>query len=268
MTSAPRSELQRAADDNLVRAFQRLVPYSAFASAGTAAFGGAVAVVTGSPSAFFNPITAVDDALTESDLRDALAFVQARGVRPSVQVRVDLESAVEPVFGDLGYRRDAWLTPGMALDPLPEHSPPAPPELAIETVVDEAGLERWFGASPAMRPFIPRGFAFDPDVRLVVGSVDDVPVTTALVFHSDGVLGIYAVGTAESARRRGYGAAITGAAIEAGRAAWGGLPAILQSSEMGSGIYGSMGFREICHYAIWLPPTRTEPAGPGASAGS
>jgi GNAT superfamily N-acetyltransferase len=252
MTSPRRSEIQRAADDNLVRAFEGLVPHSASPSAGTATFGGAVAVVTGSPSAFFNPITAVGDVVTESDLRDALAFVEERGVRPSIQARVDLEWAVEAVFRDLGYVRDEWLTPGMALDPLPEGSPSAPPELAIETV-DEAGVDRWFGAAPGMRPFIPPGFAFDRDVRLVVGSVDDAPVTTALVFHSDGALGIYAVGTVESARRRGYGTAITRAAIEAGRAAWGALPAILQSSEMGSGVYRSMGFREICRYALWFP---------------
>jgi GNAT superfamily N-acetyltransferase len=254
MTNPPRSETQRAADDNLVQAFQRLVPYSASPSASTAWFGGAVAVVTGSPSAFFNPITAVGDLVSESDLRDAMAFAAGRGVQPSIQIRVDLEPAVEAVFGDLGYQRDEWLTPGMALDPLPEDSPPAAPELGIETVVDEAGLDRWFGASPGMRPFIPRGFAFDPDVRLVVGSIDDEPVTTALVFHTDAALGIYAVGTVESARRRGYGAAITRAAIDAGRATWGALPAILQSSEMGSGVYLSMGFREICRYAIWLPP--------------
>lgn len=261
MTSPQRTAIQRAADDNLVRAFQRLVPHSASASASTAAFGGAVAVVTGSPSAFFNPITAVGDVVTEPDLRGALAFAEERGVRPSIQVRVDLESAVDAVFADLHYRRDDWLTPGMALDPLPESSPPAPPELAIETVVDEAGIDRWFVASPAMRPFIPRGFALDPEVRLVVGSLDDVPVTTALVFHSGRALGIYAVGTVESARRRGYGAAITWAAIDAGRAAWGALPAILQSSGMGLPVYLKMGFREICRYAIWYPPKPAETSG-------
>lgn len=254
-----RTALQRAADDNLLEAFERLVPYSSSARAGIGRFGGAVAVVTGTPSPFFNPVTVVGDAVTEAEVRDAIAFATKRDVRPSIQVREDLEPAVAVVGGELGYLRDDAWTPGMVLDPVPD--PPLPPaELEMRIVTDEAGLETWYGAAPQMRPYIPLGFALDGDVRMVVGSVDGTPVTTSGVFRTDRVAGIYAVGTAEAFRRRGYGAAVTWAAIRAGRDAWGALPVILQSSAMGLGVYRSMGFREICRYAIWYPAPADAPS--------
>ena len=259
MSVGARTALVRAADENQVRAFQLLVPHASSPNAATATFGEVVAVVTATPSAFFNPIIVAGDSASEADVRAAVTFANERGVRPSLQVRTDLEPAAAVVAGELDYVRAEPPTPGLALGPVPTTIPVAPPELEIETAIDQAGVERWFASADTMRPFIPASFGLDPDVRLVVGAVDGVPVTNAAAVRSDGAIGIYAVGTTESVRRRGYGAAITWAAIQAGREAWGDAPAILQSSEMGLGVYRSMGFREICRYAIWYPA----PAVPG-----
>ena len=57
--------------------------------------------------------------------------------------------------------------------------------------------------------------------------------------------GIYAVGTVERYRRRGYGRAVTWAVLAAGVAAWKCELAVLQSSEAGVPVYESMGFAEV-----------------------
>lgn len=56
----------------------------------------------------------------------------------------------------------------------------------------------------------------DPFFRFVVGYLEDRPVAGAAAILIDGSAGIYAVGTAEHARRRGFGQAVTWAAIQAG----------------------------------------------------
>ena len=97
-------------------------------------------------------------------------------------------------------------------------------------------------------------FAFDASARLVVGSVEERPVCTSIVVGSPRALGIYSVGTRKDVRGRGYGRAVTWAAIAAGRDAWGHKPVVLQSSEMGEPVYHAMGFVEICRYVVHAPP--------------
>jgi GNAT superfamily N-acetyltransferase len=251
--SAP-SEIQRAADENMLAAFGLLVPHATSLAAGAATFGEAVAVVSGAHSPFFNPVIAVGETARADDIRAAVEWVRGRGIEPCVAVRADLEPAVAAAAPALGLVADTWAMPGMVLEPVPEPIPAAPPELRLTTMADAGGLEAWYTvAGEGMRAVIPPGFAFDPAVRLVVGSVEDRPVCHSIVVRSEHAHGIYAVGTAEDARRHGYGAAVTWAAIQAGRDAWGDRPAILQSSEMGDGVYRRMGFREICRYVIYGP---------------
>jgi GNAT superfamily N-acetyltransferase len=260
MTSAPsRSQIQRTADDNMVAAYVTLVRHLP-PPAAVERFGEVVAVVTGIPSPFFNPILGVGDALTEPDLRAAVRFAMDRNVGPSFQIRSDLAGPADQLATQLGFLREEPDTPGMVLDPMPATRLPGPPELRIEAVADEATAELWITVGVLGR-HIPRPFLLDPAVRAVVGIVDGVPVTHGFVAASDNAIGVYAVGTVEAARRRGYGAAITWAAIRAGWEAWGDRPAILQSSELGQPVYRAMGFREICHYAIWYPAPEASPQG-------
>ena len=72
-------------------------------------------------------------------------------------------------------------------------------------------------------------------------------------FRSDGTVGIYNVGTAESVRRRGYGWALTLAAIRAGAEA-GCTLATLQSAAMAQSLYEVHGFRTLYRYRAFSDP--------------
>jgi GNAT superfamily N-acetyltransferase len=94
--------------------------------------------------------------------------------------------------------------------------------------------------------------AADPDVELVIASLDGRAVGTSLAIRTDEVAGVYAVGTLADARRRGVGTAATWAAVAAGRA-WGCELVVLQASEMGFPMYRAMGFQTVVRYAIFRP---------------
>jgi GNAT superfamily N-acetyltransferase len=95
-------------------------------------------------------------------------------------------------------------------------------------------------------------FAADPDVELVIASLDGRAVGTSLAIRTEKVAGVYAVGTLVDARRRGVGTAATWAAVAAGRT-WGCDTVVLQASDMGFPIYRAMGFRTVVRYAIFRP---------------
>ncbi len=151
--------------------------------------------------------------------------------------------------------------PGMALAPLPEAPPLAPSGLRIEAVTEESSLDAF--ARAAFRSF---GYPEDaasmmltpqlwarPEVEAFVGTADGEPVASAMLIVSGRVAGIYWVGTVPSARRRGFGEALTWAAIQAGRRA-GCLVASLQASTMGRPVYERMGFVHVINYERYQRP--------------
>jgi GNAT superfamily N-acetyltransferase len=90
-----------------------------------------------------------------------------------------------------------------------------------------------------------------------VGRVDGEPVSCSLLSVTGETAGVYNVATPERFRGRGFGEALTWAAIDEG-ARRGCAAAILQSSEAGYPIYSRMGFVEIGRYVqLEGPPTRT-----------
>ena len=69
-----------------------------------------------------------------------------------------------------------------------------------------------------------------------------------------GVAGIYNVSTRPGWRRRGIGAAVTRATVTAARDQ-GYRLAILHASDLGAGVYRSIGFRALCRIGqcVWVP---------------
>ncbi len=97
-----------------------------------------------------------------------------------------------------------------------------------------------------------------PDMFVYVGYTDGVPVTSGLGFRTGRTIGVYNIATVETARRRGYGAAMTMRIVDDGAAAGCDL-AILQASDMGRPIYERLGFRLVVDYGGFVDPGSLRP---------
>lgn len=164
--------------------------------------------------------------------------------------------------------------PAMAADlaevPLDE-SPPQ--ELEVVPVVDEATLDEfleviaadwleWTGGEytevqlgmlEAWRREIPPRFAAEPVPLRWIGRVDGTVVATSRVNVGAGVAGLYAISTLAAFRGRGYGRAMTIAALRAA-ASIGHRIGVLQSSDLGYGVYRRLGFRDLFTYDVFVHP--------------
>jgi predicted acetyltransferase len=86
---------------------------------------------------------------------------------------------------------------------------------------------------------------------LFVGRVDGRAVTTSLALIGGGAVGIYGVGTGPDFRGKGYGSAVTLAAMDWGRESGADL-AILHATEAGEPVYRRLGFEALCTVTQWL----------------
>lgn len=92
----------------------------------------------------------------------------------------------------------------------------------------------------------PSGLA-DDAMHMFLGRAEGRPVAAAMSYVLDDAVGVFGVTTVASARRRGYGTAITSAALLADT----GLPAVLAPSEEAVHMYRRLGFRSVGALRIW-----------------
>jgi len=156
--------------------------------------------------------------------------------------------------------------PGMAVELARlEANLPISPGLIVREVKDPTTLKLWSqacGEGFGLPDFAVEGFYdlmtyVDRDrMRAYLGWLDGEPVGTSLPVLEAGVAGIYNVATIPSARRKGIGAAMTYLPLQEAKAA-GYRLGILHSSEMGEGVYRSLGFQEYCKIGqyVWAPET-------------
>ncbi|MFE5039354.1 GNAT family N-acetyltransferase [Streptomyces sp. NPDC056683] len=90
-------------------------------------------------------------------------------------------------------------------------------------------------------------------IRLV-GRIDGRAVATSAVLLSNGVAGVYWVGTHPTCRGRGIGAALTAAAMVIGRR-HGALVCTLQASDLGAPVYQRLGFTQVSEVVLYSPPS-------------
>jgi ribosomal protein S18 acetylase RimI-like enzyme len=134
---------------------------------------------------------------------------------------------------------------------------PAPAGLIVQLVEDEGRHAEWMsvmtGGFDLEDPVTftidqtAKAVGFDPDGRWLrfVGTVDGRAVSTSGLMLFGGLAGIYNVATLREDRRRGYGTALTRAAVAHARDL-GYRVAVLGASDLGRGVYERMGFRDVC----------------------
>jgi GNAT superfamily N-acetyltransferase len=226
--------------------------------------------VTGIPHPFMNGVIRTRLASAEADdrIEETVAHFRSRKVPFMWYVRsaaqpADLEKRL--VAHGLAYHEDLL---GMAADLLAlSEALASTADLAIEVVRDERALEQWVrvaligfdipdtGENVCFDLFA--GLGFDMPLLNYVGLLDGEPVATSQLFLAAGVAGIYYVATIPEARRQGIGTAMTLAPLREARA-MGYRIGILQSSEMGLGVYSRLGFEEYCKlsYGISMDESR------------
>jgi ketosteroid isomerase-like protein/GNAT superfamily N-acetyltransferase len=179
----------------------------------------------------------------------------------SICVRDHADAALELALRQRGFT-DYSNMPGMVLLSSPEAFS-APTDLEIRAVSDDQG-RRDFGnvTADAYATYgAPREYAEDafthfesvsaPHVQGYVGYANGTPAAAAAVYVTHGVAGIGWVGTRPDYRGRGFGEAVTWAAIHEGFRR-GASFANLQASPMGRAIYERMGFVTMTDYRVLI----------------
>lgn len=243
--------LRQAADLNLAAAWAALGEHAGFAVATEQTI---TLASSGLPIAFFNgAFTAAPVGDPQRAVAGVVSFYRDRGVPYLLWVRDGADVALLDAARAAGLR-DAGGPPLQILAPIPDQ--PAPPtELHVSVAHAAADLD-------AHRTVVAAGFGMPPEVAasilgdgildddrlaVVVGRVDGEPVATALLCRTATTAGIYNVATVPAAQGRGYGAAVTWAAVSEG-ARRGCDHAVLQASEMGYPVYRRMGFADGGRY--------------------
>ena len=157
-------------------------------------------------------------------------------------------------FGFRADRLEPWFyrEPG----PLPAENTPAELELVqVSTPEEVAEFEavsvRGFNNEEAtVAPFSVHPAAILDDRRMVMwlGRVKGKAVAAAMSYRTDSAVGVFGVTTVASARRRGYGTAVTRAAILADPE----LPSVLAPSAMAERMYERLGYRRVGELRKWI----------------
>jgi GNAT superfamily N-acetyltransferase len=134
-----------------------------------------------------------------------------------------------------------------------------PPDLEIEVVSNLKSLGTWlrvsekgWGIEPgSLRLHVTKKTLEFPGATYFLGLNNGKPVSTSMSFISDKIVGIYNVSTIPEARGKGFGEALTAAAIKHGFEN-GCTISSLQASPKGFPVYFRMGFRRVYDYEIWI----------------
>jgi ribosomal protein S18 acetylase RimI-like enzyme len=193
------------------------------------------------PHIYFSAITLHPDTPAE-------AVANTAGAVCDSWQTIDLEQ-----FGFRDWRHEPWFLCA-ASEP---HGGETPPELEIVRVASanevaelEAVSVRGFENEDAMiepGTFHPPTILDEPRMVLWLGRVDGKPVGAAMSYRTDEAVGIFGVTTVASMRRRGYGSALTRAAM-LGES---GLPFVLAPSPEGERLYRRLGFERVGELRIW-----------------
>ena len=230
--------------------------------ASSASFGALRAVWTGLPVPSFNTAIAVDQltAADADDLAAAVAWLAGRGLPHSVQLTDGRDDDAVPAVLACGLVADEEL-PGMLLelDPTAVTSAGTAGALEIRAVEDDhsraehcAVLSSGFGMPPEWPAALLADVVPPPaGLALLTGYVGAEPVAVAAANVVGDTVAVFNVATLPEHRRRGYGAAMTSAAVRYG-AARGCTAAVLQASDAAHAGYRRLGFRDVARSRVYI----------------
>jgi len=226
---------------------------------------GVVTILTGLPFDWFNQVLVENEEATPDSLLAGVSRARERGSPFVVRLRKGIDDRFVATLARAGLEPggEETLTPGMVAFPVARGpiARYAAPELEIRRVADATGID-------VHRDVVTAGFGSDravalgtacpdildrPECVVYVGFSEGRPVVSGLGWQSGRTIGVYSIATVQSARRRGYGAAMTARVVADGVDA-GCDVAALQASEMGLPIYERLGFRTVVRYAAYADP--------------
>ena len=151
------------------------------------------------------------------------------------------------------WRSEPWFY--RPASPLPGATPAELEVLPVTTAAEvrefEAVSVRGFGGEgDAVSPgtYHPPEVLLDDAMKMFIGRVDGLAVAAAMGYVTGAAVGVFGVTTIAPARRRGYGTAMTRAAMLAET----GLPCVLAPSKEGEGLYRRLGFEPVGELGIWV----------------
>jgi len=204
----------------------------------------------GGPGPDFNIAFVLGPMTPESVFALADAFFDATGY--AIVVESDTAQPIEKAIQSRGWQLDEE-EPALGLAPIPA-PPPSPTGLTIRPVTTDVEFADFMAVSGTGRRWIPSlAAALDPAVALFVGYNGGEPVATSRLTCCGTVGDINGVVTLPTHRRRGFGAAMTWAAITEG-ARRGCVAMTLTATAMGYPVYLRMGFVPVCTYRTYVPP--------------
>ena len=217
---------------------------------------GVTCIATGSESPSFNPAfpspavdspTAALDEITDRYRRANLRWL--------LKLQPERDSAILREAQDHGLQFSPVPLFALTLDSY--GAPPIPEELSIvpatESNIADAVrcLAEGFDAdSASVGHELGANLLSVPRFSVFVGYVDNEPVATSMLAETEGggLAGVYSVATRPTRARRGFGAALTAAAIEEALR-HGHRVVVLEPSDIAEAMYARMGFVQFGTYA-------------------
>lgn len=222
--------------------------------------GAEVVVRDGLALCFANvPAPELNGVLVERAPEDPAAAIAAagsvyrqRGLGFGLNLQGGRHPAVDEAVRAAGLER-LFGRPGMAVEIADLTDVPTPDGVRIEPIVEGEGIgvvdESSFEDPPEVAEgFYARSVHEAPDARWFLARENGEPVGMAAAHLHAGAVGIFGVGVAPRARRRGLGAALT---VTAARAFPEADLAWLHPSEMARSLYERLGFVRVSDWEIW-----------------
>ncbi len=210
----------------------------------------------GVPMPLFNQAFVFEEPSVH-DLAQATSWLSERNVPFWVTAPDSAAPYVADLAAPAGLDPTATTMPGMAYAPLADFPEEVDRDAEIFAVTQSAQLEEFaivasesFGAPlEAAGTLAPASTLGDDRCSWFLGYLD---AACGQLLRTADVAGVYSIGVRERFRRRGLGAAITAAALAAGKDS-GCSIGVLQASPMGNPVYDRMGFETVTQYHCFTP---------------